>query len=206
MVVTTKDYGKMIRHANIISRVRRGRPAMKTYMYNTTIGKANLFHTPIRKVYNPKKKFKPGKKIKKHEWINKYQPGATQRAYIKPKRFLELTPITHNPIATSPQTKRLEKELIESGRVDSGFLDVNTNKRSANYGKVTGHEGRHRAYVLWKRGIKTMPIKIFHAKGHKKAINRIKLSRLTPQHPDEPSAWDSVKTGKGRSAYNKENK
>ena len=146
MVVTTKDYGKMIRHANIISRVRRGRPAMKTYMYNTTIGKANLFHTPIRKVYNPKKKFKPGKKIKKHEWINKYQPGATQRAYIKPKRFLELTPITHNPIATSPQTKRLEKELIESGRVDSGFLDVNTNKRSANYGKVTGHEGRHRAY------------------------------------------------------------
>jgi len=132
---------------------------------------------------------------------NPYKEYAQQRVWITPEEFLRLcTPPMYGtkkqPFDFSKHSiKGLEKVFDKGEELYALRLDVRPD------GKVVGHEGRHRAYVAYKRDWKKIPVTIWHedSTGHltevKKPfeISKLKREKVEDYLINRFSAWDILK-------------
>ena len=105
-------------------------------------------------------------------------------AYMTPQQYLNLT------MGSNTNTvDRIENESASYGEIDfeklgeSGvmYLRINEGKNKA---EVTGHEGRHRMYLLGKAGFERIPVLLFdHRTKYDKTVKD--SLKLTPQVFDE---------------------
>lgn len=96
------------------------------------------------------------------EWNDSY-PHAQQRMLMDPLQYLDLVipPVLgpkEAPFGFSKYSVAgIEKGISRGETFWSLRLDVDVDARA-----VAGHEGRHRAYWAWKRGIDRVPVVIWH--------------------------------------------
>ncbi len=86
------------------------------------------------------------------KWLINAYRGSDRPILIKmkPETFLEVSSLTHKPSKAS--IKNIKKGLKDGETFETPFIVLNRNN------EVVGHEGRHRALVLWRMGEKEMPV------------------------------------------------
>ncbi len=100
-----------------------------------------------------------------------------QRIWMSPLEFLSLcNPPTfgesiEKPFGFSKYSIEGIEEKVFKNKEDLYSLRLDVN---ANTGQVYGHEGRHRAYVCWKKGIKKVPVVIFNVDRDNRTTEKIK--------------------------------
>jgi len=118
------------------------------------------------------------------EW-SEYNRFAQERVFMKPLDFLALCapPLfgktKEHPFGFyEPSVRDIDQAICSGEPLWALFLDVDISKNM-----VVGHEGRHRAYWAWKKGLKLVPVMIFHRRdrGYVEAKPPIDLSKVKSQ-------------------------
>jgi len=97
-----------------------------------------------------------------------HKPYGQERRWMKPLDFLSFTHAPkygpkEQPYAFSKGSlKGLDKAFSKGKEMYSLRLDVDIDKM-----KVVGHEGRHRAYWAYKKGLPYVPVIVWHQHGWK---------------------------------------
>lgn len=140
-----------------------------------------------------KKTYVPGTKIP-IEW-NTYKRDAQQRIYMHPLDFLALaTPPKFGKTRSRPygfskhSLGGIEKALSAGEPFWSLRLDVDVDERA-----VVGHEGRHRAFWAWKKGLTSLPVVVWHERDGS-VINvdkRIDVSKMKSEAKHKGSTFNA---------------
>jgi len=89
------------------------------------------------------------------DW-NDYKLFAQQRVFMKPLTFLDLCGAPLGGFSQS-SIDSIEEGISSGNDLEALFMDVDIDTK-----KVTSHEGRHRAFWAWKKGIRCVPVILYH--------------------------------------------
>jgi len=104
---------------------------------------------------SPNVKRRKNKMAKKIIWRSEsYKTWARRLVHMSPTKFLSLC--TKPPQWSQSSIKGIQNRIKQGKAVETPYLDVNIKT-----GEVTGHEGRHRAIVARRMGIKKIPVHVY---------------------------------------------